>query len=1078
MRIVALVLGWVVMCNVALFAQQNIPYDPLHAPDSYRSVNNPNYWKNKMPYPGYWQQDVYYNIKADIDEKTDIIDGYLELTYYNNSPDTLYEVFFHLYQNAFQPCAYYHGLQQENGVEPQYGPYESACLGTTIEYLRSNGQDLEQTPDNTILRVTLDEPMLPNSSKQFDIKFKTYFGHGNVRRRMKVYGAWGFKHFNGVHWHPRISVYDRKFGWTTDQHLGREFYGDFGTYDVELTFANNMIVEATGYLQNRDEVMPDSLRQKLDLGNFKDKPWGQKPSVIIPYDTAVHKTWKYHAENVHNFAFTADPTYRIGEVERNGVRSIALVQEPHASKWQEVAVFTADVVEVYERDFGKYGYHKMIVADAADGMEYPMLTLCSGSFPSNKGLIAHEVGHNWFYGMVGNNETYRAALDEGFTQFLTAWSLEEIDGIYVEPKPDYKGKITDKFKEREEIRNIRVYDGYIWDAVDGEDAFLNTHSDAFNGALRHGGGYRHVYYKTAVMLYNLQYVLGDSLFQDAMKHYFNQWSYAHPYFEDMRNSFTHYTKTDLNWFFDQWLETMKNIDYSVHKVKKQGKTDDGEYRYAITLKRKGRMQMPIDFSVVTDAGDTIDYYIPNTWFQKETDATVLPKWYGWDNLQPEYIAEITVPGMIQNVIIDRSQRLADVNMLNNSKKVPVDFEYDAWIDNRRDWRNYELKMRPHLWWNAYDGLKAGFNLRGNYLNYRHRFNLMVMAPTGGILQGDAERFGIPENATDRHDWINYRLDYSTRLDHHIQDLEAFFTAQYVEGYEMYDIGLTKFIRRSSITLNMKLMTRPQAGDRYYLLYPGYWNTDMINNTLNLTWKHRYGYKNGTGYITATLRSSALASDYNYHYLEIEKRNYTRFWKLELRTRFYGRHGTGKNFAPESQLFVVGANNEELMNYPLTRSIGYVPPTWVGGFGTEVNHFHMGGGLNLRGYAGYAIVETHDGQTYYAFMGNSGAAINAELDLDGIVKWQPKKLKDHVHLDVYLFGDAAAITYNRAGDQRFAEPRLDAGAGIALTLKNWGPFEEIKPLTLRFDVPFYISHAPAAEPDNVKFRWVVGLNRTF
>src|SRR5690606_10632693 len=132
---------------------------------------------------------------------------------------------------------------------------------------------------------------------------------------MKMYRAYGHKHYNGVHWYPSMAVYDHKFGWTTDQHLGKEFYHNFGTFDVELTFADNFIVEATGNLTNRAEALPDSLRQKLDIKNFKDKPLYEKPSEIIPYNPDKRKTWVYHAENVHNFAFTASPIYRIGEAE-------------------------------------------------------------------------------------------------------------------------------------------------------------------------------------------------------------------------------------------------------------------------------------------------------------------------------------------------------------------------------------------------------------------------------------------------------------------------------------------------------------------------------------------------------------------------------------------------------------------------------------------------------------------------------------------------------------------------------------------------------------------------------------------
>ena len=149
---------------------------------------------------------------------------------------------------------------------------------------------------------------------------------------MTVFDAFGYKHYNGVHWYPRICVYDAKFGWTKDQHLGKEFYGNFGCYDVELTFASNFIVDATGFLLNREEVLNKELREKLDVKNFKDKPWNSQPSIIIPYKKGDKKVWKYHAENVHDFAFTADPTYRIGEAKWKDKVCYSLVQEPHASK--------------------------------------------------------------------------------------------------------------------------------------------------------------------------------------------------------------------------------------------------------------------------------------------------------------------------------------------------------------------------------------------------------------------------------------------------------------------------------------------------------------------------------------------------------------------------------------------------------------------------------------------------------------------------------------------------------------------------------------------------------------------------
>ena len=507
-------------------------------------------------------------------------------------------------------------------IRINYGPYEADKKGTEINEITSNGRTILLEQDNTLLKVHFNKPIKSGESIDFNIDFTTYFGEGAMGRRMKKFNTDGKTHYDGVHWYPRISVYDAKFGWTTDQHLGKEFYGDFGTFDVELTFAANYILDATGFLLNRDELLPKELRQKLDISNFKDKPWNEAASEIIKYNPEEErKTWKFHAENVHDFAFTADPNYRIGEANWNGITCYALAQEQHASQWQNAAEYAAKIIQVFSEDIGMYTYHKMIVADARDGMEYPMLTLDGGSDPGYRGLLVHEIGHNWFYGQVGNNETYRAALDEGFTQFLTAWGLERIDGDKMVQKLSSNNYIA-KHTKQIHPRDRSVYYAYIKDATKNNTPQLNTHSDGFGSALGHGGGYRHVYYKTAAMLFNLQYVLGDELFLEALKNYFETWKIAHPYLNDFRESVINFTKVDLNWFFDQWLETTKDIDYAIksaHKVK--GSTE----LYEITFERKAGMQMPIDFSILTKSGKTQNYHIPNTWFVKKTKATVLKK---------------------------------------------------------------------------------------------------------------------------------------------------------------------------------------------------------------------------------------------------------------------------------------------------------------------------------------------------------------------------------------------------------------------------------------------------------------------
>ena len=191
-------------------------YNPLSSPNTFRSADSPLYWQNREHASDYWQQDVHYRIAANVDEKTDIISAKMELSYWNNSPDTLHEVFFHLYQNAFQPGSFHDQLDAGQGQIHRFGKYEKDGKGTEILSLTLNGKEVKQELDNTILRIIPNEPILPNSNTEFKIDFNTYFDQGTMGRRMKLFRSGEFTHYDGVHWYPRVSVYDPKFGWTTD----------------------------------------------------------------------------------------------------------------------------------------------------------------------------------------------------------------------------------------------------------------------------------------------------------------------------------------------------------------------------------------------------------------------------------------------------------------------------------------------------------------------------------------------------------------------------------------------------------------------------------------------------------------------------------------------------------------------------------------------------------------------------------------------------------------------------------------------------------------------------------------------
>jgi hypothetical protein len=1025
-------------------------FEPKSALIAYQSEDNNLYWKNRKPYEGYWQQDVSYHIRAKLNDTSEIISGIETLEYANNSPDTIYKLYFRLTQNAFQPGSYKDEMEKGGKVFNKFGKYEAEKLGTKVSKVIIADNEVAFIVDNTIMIVDLPVALLPGKTMKMEIEFKTFFDQGTMGRRMKRFEHNNFKHFDGVHWYPRLSVYDRKFKWTTDQHLGKEFYGDYGIFYVELELPNHYICEATGVLTNFNEVYTNGLREKIDIRNFTEKT-SYVTQPITPDGT--YKKWIWLANNVHDFAFTADPTYRIGETEWNGIKCIALAQEQNAYAWQPTAKFVSQVVKTYSQDFGMYAYPKMVAADARDGMEYPMLTLDGGNWPGHQYVIAHEIGHNWFFGMVGNNETYRACLDEGFTQFLTAWSIK---------------KLANKDYTPNSIDWAYVYAGYINHAINENTARLNTHSDHFNSAERHGGGYGQVYYKTATMLYNLQYVLGDKLFLDAMKYYFNQWKFCHPYEEDFRKSIIDYTKVDLNWFFDDWLTTTKTIDY---KISGYSKVSNSKYDYAVFLKRKGDMHMPLDITVIDNKNNRLHYHIPNTYFTKDLGkAIVNHRWISWDMMYKKDVLWVQSQYGIKNIIIDSSGRLADINRLNNSLKFPYSFEKEKLTMVAPNFNKMQNYWRPDLWYNDADGLKLGANLSGHYYNFKHIYNATLWFNSKLLNVGYRDENFIKP--------IHFALSYKTRVG---KMLDYSARLKYLDGISLFETGVDKVIKNDKWHVSYKafgatgmFFKELPLGEipETYFLYPKFFDFNKINATLNLAYSHSFRYKLGNGVAQIVLRNTALFSDFNYSGLSFKLNNTNPIGqKLVLKSRIFTQYLHG-NVPKESRLFAAGANNEELIENKFTRSRGMVPLPWVGYGNTGQYAFQMGGGLNIRGMAGYLATNSKGLDSFYIYNGNKGAAINLELEFGKLIKFKVPKVLNNFKFTPYVFADAGIL----GNGNQYSGLRADAGLGTTLSI-GFGKYNKLQPLVLRFDMPLFLNRVESGS-DYVAFRYVVGINRAF
>jgi aminopeptidase N len=309
------------------------------------------------------------------------------------------------------------------------------------------------------------------------------------------------------------------------------------------------------------------------------------------------------------------------------------------------------------------------------------------------------------------------------------------------------------------------------------------------------------------------------------------------------------------------------------------------------------------------------------------------------------------------------------------------------------------------------------------------------------------------------------------------------SAKSLDGLRAYVIGFDRkdISGRNKIYLFFKSMYRKGFDDLPYLLNPMEWQINALNNTLNTGLEHSYNYTGGNGNINIGLRATALMSDYDYQTIHMNTINRTRLGKLLLNTRVYLQYGTGKNWASESSLFLAGANPEELMENKYTRSQGFFDPYWAK-IGAQTNYFQQGGGLNLRGYAGYLAPEiTTDGSVVYTYKGQSGGAINAELEFSSLFRIKQKNwLTNTFKLVTYLFGDAGLINYNKPTEDvlKMSKVRADAGLGVAFTIKKFGPLQTVNPLTIRFDFPFFLNKIPPTDKGYIQYRFVVGVNRAF
>jgi len=592
-----------------------------------------------------WQQKVEYQMNIDFDVDKDQFAGTQQLVYYNNSPDTLTRVFYHLYFNAFQPGSAMDVRSQALlDSDPRVGSRIGNLKPNEIGYLKVNkltmdGKELKYLVEGTILEVALEKPILPKSKVTFEMNFD-----GQVPLQIRRSGrdnAEGVD-YSMAQWYPKMCEYDYQ-GWHANPYIAREFYGIWGDFDVKITIDKQYVLGGSGYLQNPEEIGHGYL------------PEGQSPKP-----TKGNKlTWHFKAPNVHDFMWAADPNYTHTSLKRPDgltLNFFYLKNERTQDVWAALPKIMDKAFTYINRRFGQYPYQQYSFVQGGDGgMEYPMATLITGnrSLPSLVGVSVHELMHSWYQMILGSNESLYPWMDEGFTDYATQDISNFLAGEGLIPN---RNKVENPF--------ISTYAGYFRLVSSGDEEPMSTHADHYSTNYAYGSA---AYGKGAVFMNQMEYVIGKPALDKALLLYFNTWKFKHPNPNDVIRIMEKVSGLELDWYKEYWVNTTHYIDYGVDAIDSDGKETK------ITLKRFGKMPMPVDVEITYKSGKKELINIPLDIMRgaKPAENQSIPYRVvaDWPWVNQSYALRLPVEATeIESVVIDPSARMADVNRNNNSRK--------------------------------------------------------------------------------------------------------------------------------------------------------------------------------------------------------------------------------------------------------------------------------------------------------------------------------------------------------------------------------------------------------------------------
>lgn len=534
-------------------------------------------------------QGVDYRIEARLNEGSDVLSGRARLRYTNRSGTALDTLWFHQHLNAFRPNSAWARRELEYGERrfQDLGPTEHAFERLTSATVdgRMVRPVYPGAPDSTVMALPLPAPLAPGATATVLLDWNARLA--TLARRQGRRG----RHFDWAQWYPRIAAYDRG-GWETQPLLPQgEFFGEFGSYDVTMDVAGDQIVGATGVPVEGDPGWSRGTAEPTPEARYRRDFYPPRPAdalgLLDPDPAAGRKRIRWRAQDVHHFAWSADPAFRYtGGGELGPIRCITtpcpnpaaihVLSQPGDSAWDAAAALrrTSDALAFLQELFGPYPWPQLTNLHRIEpgGTEFPMLIM-DGS--DSEGLIVHESTHQYLHGILANNEFRDGWLDEGFTSFVTNWYSEQ------------RGQ-TDVW-------------GRAMEGMAALERAGQTQPVATPGAeFRDPRSYSAMTYSKASLVFRmLRELIGEDAFRRGLRLYFEQNRLQHVSEADLRAAMEQSSGRELGWFFQQWLHTTDTLDYGVGDVRTE--RAPGGWRTRVEVLRLGDAWMPVTLRVGGEA---------------------------------------------------------------------------------------------------------------------------------------------------------------------------------------------------------------------------------------------------------------------------------------------------------------------------------------------------------------------------------------------------------------------------------------------------------------------------------------------